>query len=391
MLIIIRGIPGAGKSRLCREAFDSSTVVSSDSIRNELIGTHNVEPQAFAKVFGEMRRRVEYRMSLGRLTVVDATHTSLKSVREAANIAIRHGEEFFVIDLCTDFQLCLDRVLRRAVGADVGAVLSPERHEEMRDRYFASMASVEEWAGERYFRGNYKECLDKARAIIRSRNVYPCLTNNVFIFGDIHGCLSQLKVALDHIPAEALIFGVGDMIDRGEDSMGTLMHLMRDPRFVGFAKGNHEMAFLRELEQGGVSNSKARQRTHKEFRKLQKRTAQGIVDFIRSGRAYWLLVGPNDKRVLVTHAGLGQFDPEMASTFQTTGDRANSVHEPMPHLMDIDEQVHGHMSWEYSGYLDGPVKNIDGGCGKGGSLVAYNPFDRDKTFEVTLGGAVIPI
>ncbi len=62
-----------------------------------------------------------------------------------------------------------------------------------------------------------------------------------FIVGDLHGCLDLLQVQLDRIRFDTTrdrLFSVGDLIDRGPDSMGCL-RLLREPWFHA-VRGNHE-------------------------------------------------------------------------------------------------------------------------------------------------------
>ncbi|TAN30327.1 MAG: hypothetical protein EPN31_04435 [Castellaniella sp.] len=66
-----------------------------------------------------------------------------------------------------------------------------------------------------------------------------------FIMGDLHGCLDLLRVEMERIefdPAVDRLFSVGDLIDRGPDSMGCL-RLLREPWFHA-VRGNHEDMLL---------------------------------------------------------------------------------------------------------------------------------------------------
>src|SRR3546814_17288249 len=61
-----------------------------------------------------------------------------------------------------------------------------------------------------------------------------------FIVGDLHGCLDLLQVELDRVGfdrAKDRLFSVGELIDRGPDSMGCL-RLLREPWFFA-ARGNN--------------------------------------------------------------------------------------------------------------------------------------------------------
>ena len=69
-----------------------------------------------------------------------------------------------------------------------------------------------------------------------------------FVVGDIHGCYSAFRAALDHVKfhhASDRIFSVGDLVDRGPQSYDTLQ-LLRQPWFFS-CKGNHEQMLLDHL------------------------------------------------------------------------------------------------------------------------------------------------
>lgn len=70
----------------------------------------------------------------------------------------------------------------------------------------------------------------------------------LYAVGDIHGCLTHIKRLIDQVPFEpedTIVF-IGDYIDRGQDSRGTVELLLRfrqgHPGSV-FLRGNHEDMF----------------------------------------------------------------------------------------------------------------------------------------------------
>jgi serine/threonine protein phosphatase 1 len=75
----------------------------------------------------------------------------------------------------------------------------------------------------------------------------------LFMIGDIHGCLRELTVLLNHLEQEAaigsedLVVFAGDYIDRGPESKQVIDYLLefkqRHPQTV-FLKGNHEDMLL---------------------------------------------------------------------------------------------------------------------------------------------------
>lgn len=66
-----------------------------------------------------------------------------------------------------------------------------------------------------------------------------------YVVGDLHGCLELLQRLLDAVqfdPAQDRLFSVGDLIDRGPNSMRCLQFLS-EPWFYA-VKGNHEQMLL---------------------------------------------------------------------------------------------------------------------------------------------------
>lgn len=78
------------------------------------------------------------------------------------------------------------------------------------------------------------------------------LAGNDYVVGDIHGCFSQLKEALDIIsfnPQTDRLFCVGDLIDRGPESQQALEWLIQP--WFHTVRGNHEaMAIQGAVGQG---------------------------------------------------------------------------------------------------------------------------------------------
>lgn len=81
--------------------------------------------------------------------------------------------------------------------------------------------------------------------------------SRVLVFGDLHGCVSELNVLLDFLTptaSDTLIF-LGDYIDRGPDSRAVIDRLLQLEVQAGrcvFLKGNHEDMFLAFAGQRGL-------------------------------------------------------------------------------------------------------------------------------------------
>jgi Calcineurin-like phosphoesterase len=105
---------------------------------------------------------------------------------------------------------------------------------------------------------------------LESRNLRPRIRMQempeaVYVIGDVHGCLSQLRclearIAADRsmIDGRALVVYLGDLVDRGPDSAGVLEHLLT-PANPGFGRvalcGNHEQMFLDFLSSPSIKSA----------------------------------------------------------------------------------------------------------------------------------------
>lgn len=62
------------------------------------------------------------------------------------------------------------------------------------------------------------------------------------VIGDIHGCLSTLKALIAKAGPVSQIISVGDLIDRGEDSLGVIKYCIENN--IQVCLGNHELLAL---------------------------------------------------------------------------------------------------------------------------------------------------
>ncbi len=70
--------------------------------------------------------------------------------------------------------------------------------------------------------------------------------NNVFAIGDVQGCLSSLNTLIKQLPRGSKLIFLGDLVNRGPDSLGTLRRL-KQLQEAGVAEcilGNHDLNLL---------------------------------------------------------------------------------------------------------------------------------------------------
>ena len=71
--------------------------------------------------------------------------------------------------------------------------------------------------------------------------------NKICAIGDIHGCLTELEELLSLIPRDSLLLFLGDLPDRGPDSIGSIRYVssLVDSGKAICLMGNHDETYLR--------------------------------------------------------------------------------------------------------------------------------------------------
>lgn len=81
---------------------------------------------------------------------------------------------------------------------------------------------------------------------LNPHKIFPAnLVGKDFVVGDLHGCAAELKealVAINFNKETDRLFSVGDLTDRGPDSLGAIT-LLNEPWFHA-VRGNHEQLFI---------------------------------------------------------------------------------------------------------------------------------------------------
>lgn len=102
----------------------------------------------------------------------------------------------------------------------------------------------------------------------------------VAVFGDIHGCIDEflelLQIVRDEAGEDTLIVSVGDMIDRGPDSLAVLLWFLDNKDCSDFIIGNHEDKMIRKLKGNPVKLSVDAQKTYEEIQAHPRR--EFIID-----------------------------------------------------------------------------------------------------------------
>lgn len=145
------------------------------------------------------------------------------------------------------------------------------------------------------------------------------------IFGDIHGCLLELKLLINEIDIkkEDELYFIGDLIDKGPDSLGVVKYvyeLSLNYRVI-LILGNHEEKFLRYLR-NKKENPKALKDMiiYPDFTVLEENLTTEELNFLHNSYYSYKI---QDSNILLMHGGLPlNFKLDFSINYQY------SVHSP---------------------------------------------------------------
>jgi bis(5'-nucleosyl)-tetraphosphatase (symmetrical) len=124
--------------------------------------------------------------------------------------------------------------------------------------------------------------------------------DNIFAIGDVQGCHQQLKQLIKQLPKQSKIVCVGDLVNRGPNSLGVLRTLksMQEAGQAECILGNHDLHLL--ARDAGIRGSKSLD-TLDDI--LQAPDRKELIDWLRH-RPMALYSGQNNFNTLFVHAGI---------------------------------------------------------------------------------------
>lgn len=218
------------------------------------------------------------------------------------------------------------------------------------------------------------------------------------IIGDIHGCIDELIELLEKLgyvvgesnvmpPSGRRVVFVGDLIDRGPDSVGVLrlaMQMVADG--IAFCvPGNHDAKLLKKLQGRNVQLLHGLDKTIAQLGANPPEFSEQVKAFFESLPNHLILDGG---KLVVAHAGIredliGRMDDQVRS-FVLFGDTTGKTDEyGLPVRLNWAEKyrgkaliVYGHTPQPEPVWLNNTV-NIDTGCVFGGALTALRYPERE--------------
>jgi polynucleotide kinase-phosphatase len=314
-LVVLIGVSGSGKSTFARTHFKPTEVLSSDFCRG-LVADDENDQSATPDAFDVLHYIVGTRLRRGLLTVVDATNVQRAARASLITLAKSHDVLVDAIVLDVPESVAVERNAARP-DRDFGRHVIARQHRDLQRSL--SKLNKEGFRRVHVLRGT--EQVDAVR-IVRERpwNDRTDLHGPFDIIGDVHGCASELRsvltklgwtITLDetgvaigasHPEGRQAVF-VGDLVDRGPDTVGVLRLVMGmvasgDALCVS---GNHEAKLLRALRGSKVTVSHGLAESLAQLEQEPEDFRARTLSFLDGLISHYVL---DEAKLVVAHAGL---------------------------------------------------------------------------------------
>ncbi|KPL88815.1 polynucleotide kinase-phosphatase [Herpetosiphon geysericola] len=398
-LVVLIGASGAGKSTFAQRHFKPTEIISSDTCR-AMLCDDETDQAVSADAFDLVYTIAAKRLALGRLTVIDATNVQA-AARQPLMALARHYHVWPVaIVLQTPEKVCLERNVGRA-NRNFGDFVVKRQVDNLR----RSLRTLRDEG----FRVVYTITPEQVDAIeiVRQRAWSNRKTEHgpFDIIGDVHGCYPELERLLLELgysinltpghnygftvtpPAGRRAVFVGDLVDRGPDSVGVLRLVMSmvETGAALCVPGNHDDKLARALAGRNVKQTHGLAETMQALVETDETFRQAVRRFIEAMVSHLIF---DDGKLVVAHAGMkqelqGRMSKqvrEFALYGETTGETDEfGLPVRYPWAKEYRGEglvVYGHTPIPQPEWLNNTV-DIDTGCAFGGALTALRYPERE--------------
>lgn len=402
--VVLIGPSGSGKSTFAARHFLPTEVLSSDYCR-ALVSDDENSMDASQDAFDVLHYVAAKRLARKRLTVVDATNVQAFARKGLLKLAKQY------------------HVLPVAIVLNLPEAVCQARNEARPDRDFGLHVVRNHLRDlKRSLRYLRKEGFRYVHVLTTPEEVDAVTIERTRLWndkrdehgpfdfiGDVHGCRAELDALLaelgytedlahvfDGVPAlrhpeGRQAFFVGDLVDRGPDSLGVYRRVraMVEAGSALAVPGNHDDKLVRKLRGRKVKVAHGLEQTLNEIAALpdEMRPAfeRGMVDFLSGLVSHYVL---DEGRLVVAHAGMREDLQGRTSRrvrdFALYGETTGETDEfglPVRHNWAAEYRgsasvVYGHTPVPHAEWLNDTI-NIDTGCVFGGQLTALRWPERE--------------
>lgn len=397
-LVLLVGVSGSGKSTFAARHFAPTEVLSSDAFRAMVSDDAN-DQSATRDAFDALHFVAGKRLAAGRLTVVDATNVQPAARRSLIDLAKEHDALTAAIVLDVPVGAAIERNASRT-DRDIG----PGAVKRQRDQLRRGLKGLRR---EGFHDVHVLLPPDIEDAVITRRRLFNDQRERHGPFdlvGDVHGCRAELEALLgqlgwaierdrdgravdaEHPDGRVVVF-VGDLVDRGPDTVGVLRLVMGmvESGHALCVAGNHEAKLARALAGRKVTVSHGLETTLAELDDAGGEFRHRVRQFADDLVAHYVL---DDGRLVVAHAGLKEKYHGRASgrvrAFALYGDTSGETDEyglPVRYPWANDYRgramvVYGHTPVPAAEWVNNTIC-LDTGCVFGGQLTALRYPERE--------------
>ena len=257
LLIVLRGIPGSGKSTFVKEEDLQGLVICPDDYRIRLggiytdeYGKRKISNKYDKKVWKQVFEDIESRMLEGITTVVDATHTKESYFNDYNKLCEKYRYRMMIVEFNTNLEECKIRNNIREEYKQVPNEVLERMYQQMQNplpnKYQKLIVTPETFNTE----------LNKIWW-----NIDLSEYSSIIVVGDIHGCYTALIEGLQksgfiksinedgtfEFDNSMFVVFTGDYIDRGleNDKVIEFLYSIKDFKNVKLLEGNHESHLLK--------------------------------------------------------------------------------------------------------------------------------------------------
>lgn len=365
-LLLMRGAPASGKSQWIRDNNLEAYTLEADHfrmlLRSPSLGESGwyISQEDNGPAWELLLDCLEKRMSNGDFVVLDATHTTSKSVNAYKELLNKYKYTVYYYEPDTSLEECLARNATRTDYKRVPEQVIHRMHKMIKTttlpKFCRKINSIDEINN--YFTVNLTNRYERVR-----------------IIGDIHGCYTALQQAITPWDEKTLYIFCGDYLERGIENKEMIYEMMRLSTLPNtiMLEGNHERHIANFAFNTNLDHSKrfmkevvapiVKDMTKKDIESLQRE----LRLFYKSLRQCYPF-SFHGKKYLVSHAGLS-YVPNM--TFIATSTFINGFGAYETDIAKIYDnnyekgmcqnfiQIHGHRGvpdGNYSYCLEGEVE-----------------------------------